>query len=208
VARLRSALRPGAQVVTEGDAKIVVRRGPLRRCKVTLLQASDGAAVEVRGKVLRENKGIPIEQHHEVLDHEVADPDSADLALGEEGLEGAVGLQGPLERRGERLVEDQEVDLLDAEPSGAFGEAVQGLLVAIVADPDLGLQEDVRPVHLRGADRLADLALTAVGGGGVDVAEAGIECGRDGVPGLVGRRREASGRRRGRGPASRRRRSR
>jgi hypothetical protein len=56
VARLRSALRPGAQVVIEGDAKIVVRRGPLRRCKVTLLQASDGAAVEVRG----DSGGVPV----------------------------------------------------------------------------------------------------------------------------------------------------
>jgi hypothetical protein len=33
-----------------------------------------------------------------VLDHEIADPEGADLSLGEEGLESTVGLQGPLER--------------------------------------------------------------------------------------------------------------
>ena len=55
---------------------------------------------------------------------------------------------------------------------GALVEAVQGLVVAVVADPDLGLQEDVGPVEARAVDRLTDLALVAVGGGGVDVAVA------------------------------------
>jgi hypothetical protein len=49
-----------------------------------------------------------------------------------------VGLQGRLKVRGQRLVQDQQVDLVDSELAGALVEAVQGLVVAVVADPDLG----------------------------------------------------------------------
>ena len=41
-------------------------------------------------------------------------------------------------------MQDQQVDLVDPELSGALLEAVQRLVVAVVADPDLGLQEDLR----------------------------------------------------------------
>jgi hypothetical protein len=67
---------------------------------------------------------------------------------------------------------------------------VQRLVVAVVGDPDLGLEEDVGAVEAGGADRVADLALVAVGGGGVDVAVAGVERCADGVARLVGRRLE------------------
>ena len=76
-----------------------------------------------------------------MLDHEVADPDRADLAVSEQSLQSTVGLEGPLEGRRERLVEDQQVDLVDAELAGALLEAVQSPVVSVVADPDLGLQE-------------------------------------------------------------------
>jgi len=66
-----------------------------------------------------------------VLDHEVTDSDRADLAVGEEGLQGTVGLEGPVERRRQRLVQDQQVDLLDAELSGALRERVQRLVVSV-----------------------------------------------------------------------------
>jgi hypothetical protein len=55
-ARLRPALRPGDQVTIEGDAAIVVQRGPLRRGNATPQQASDGVAVEVRGGP----EGVPL----------------------------------------------------------------------------------------------------------------------------------------------------
>ena len=38
------------------------------------------------------------------------------------------------------LVQDQQVDLVDAELGGALVEAVQRLVVAVVADPDPGAQ--------------------------------------------------------------------
>ena len=92
----------------------------------------------------RHHRGA-VEERREVVDIEVADPDRADLAVGEQRLQGTVGLQGPVERRRQRLVQDQQVDLVDAELTGALLEAVQRLVVSVVADPDLGLQEDLRP---------------------------------------------------------------
>jgi hypothetical protein len=55
-----------------------------------------------------------------MVDHEVADADRADLAVGEQGLERPVGLEGPVEGAGQRLVEDEQVDLLDSELSALF----------------------------------------------------------------------------------------
>ena len=130
-----------------------------------------------------------------MLDHEVADPDCADLAVGEQRLQGTVGLQRPVERRGQRLVQDQQVDLLDAELPGALLEGVQRLVVSVVADPDLGLQEHLRRSSLGAVDRLADLALVAVGRRGVDVPVPGAERGADGISGLVwGRLEDAEAR--------------
>ena len=94
----------------------------------------------------RHDSGV-IEERSEVFDHEVADSDRANLAVGQQRLEGAVGLQGAFEGRGQSLVQDQQVDLLDAELAGALVEAVQRFVVAVVADPDLGLQEDLGPAR-------------------------------------------------------------
>lgn len=83
------------------------------------------------------------EKRGELLDHEVAHADRADLVLSEQRLQSTIGLQGPLERRRQRLVQDQQVELVDAELAGALLEAVQRLLVSVVADPDLCLQKDL-----------------------------------------------------------------
>ena len=133
----------------------------------------------------RHHRGL-LEERVEVLDHEVADADRADLAVGEQRLQGAVGLERPVERRRERLMQDQQVDLLDAELPGALLEGVQRFVVAVVADPDLGLHEHVGAVKAGAVNRLADLAFVAVRGGGVDVPIPGLECSADGVTGLVG----------------------
>ena len=68
-----------------------------------------------------------LEQRGQVLDHEVADPDGAHPAVGEQRLQRPVGLQGPSKSDGQRLVQDQQVDLVDAELAGALVEAVQRL---------------------------------------------------------------------------------
>ena len=84
-------------------------------------------------------------------------------------------------------MEDEQVDLVDAELAGALVERVQRLLVAVVADPDLGLEEHLFARDGGVADSLADLAFVAIGGGGVDVTVAGLEGGGDGVACLLGR---------------------
>ena len=128
-----------------------------------------------------------LEKGGEVLDHEVADADGAHLAVREERLQRPVRLERLVECRGEGLVQDEQVDLLDAQLAGALVEAVQGLVVAVVADPDLRLDDDVVAGHTGAADGVADLALVAVGGGSVDVAVARLQRSRDGGTGLLRR---------------------
>src|SRR4051794_22784526 len=116
--------------------------------------------------------GGPLEEPREMVDHEVADPDGANLAVAEERLKRPVGVDGQVEPAGEGLVEDEEVDLVDAELAGALVEGVQRLVVAVVADPDLGLDEHVVTVDAAALDGVADAAFVGVGGGGVDVPVA------------------------------------
>jgi hypothetical protein len=70
------------------------------------------------------------------------------------------------------VVQEEQVDPLDPELGSALVERVQCLLVAVVADPDLGLNEDVVAVEARAPDRFANLAFVGVSGGGIDVAVA------------------------------------
>jgi hypothetical protein len=76
------------------------------------------------------NHGAALEQRGEVLDHEVADADGLYLPIAEQRLQGPVGLQGRLEVRGQRLVQNQQFDLVNSELAGALVEAVQCLVVA------------------------------------------------------------------------------
>jgi hypothetical protein len=72
-------------------------------------------------------------------------------------------------------VQDQQVNLVDTELGCALLKSVQGLVVAEVADPDLGLDKDFFARYARVADALADLFLVAVGGRGIDVAVASLQ---------------------------------
>ena len=134
----------------------------------------------------RHDRGLG-QQTLQVLGHEVADPDRAHLAVGEQRLQRAVRVEGEVESARQRLVEDQQVELIDAELAGALVERVQGLLVAVVADPDLRLDEHVVAGDAGAADPLADLALVAVRRGRVDEAIGLCESGLDGARGLVRR---------------------
>jgi hypothetical protein len=131
-----------------------------------------------------------VEQGTQVVDHEVTDTDGADLAVGHQPFEGPVGGHGLVEVAGQRLVQDEQVDLVDAELAGTLVEGVQRLVVAVVADPDLRLQEHLLARDARVAEGFADLALVAIGGRSVDVAVADVEGGSDGSTGLFGRRLE------------------
>ena len=122
----------------------------------------------------RHNGGFG-QQSVEVLGHEVADPDGADFAVGEEFLQRPVGRQGAVEGRGQCLVEDEQVQLVDAELAGGLVERVQGFVVAVVADPDLRLDEHVVACDSCAADAFADLTLVGVGGRGVDVPVTEVE---------------------------------
>jgi hypothetical protein len=52
--------------------------------------------------------------------------------------------------------------VFDAELSRALVERVQRLVVAVVADPHLGLDEHLSPIQAGAADTLADLSLVEV----------------------------------------------
>src|SRR6266511_4916044 len=84
-------------------------------------------------------------------------------------------------------MQEQQVDPLDAELPGALVERVQRRVVAVVADPDLRLDEHLVAGKPGATDAFTDLALVAICRGGVDEAVAGREGGLDGTRGL-GRR--------------------
>lgn len=84
-------------------------------------------------------------------------------------------------------MEDEEVNVVDAELAGTLVEPVQRLVVAVVADPDLGLDEHLVPVDPGSMDGLTDLTLVAVRGGGVDVPVAGAQRGLNRGAGLLRR---------------------
>ncbi len=84
------------------------------------------------------------------------------------------------------LVEDQQVQLVDVELAGRLRECVERLVEAVVAHPNLRLDEDLVARNARAADALADPALVSVRGGGVDVAVAGLERGDNRGRRLIG----------------------
>ena len=83
-----------------------------------------------------------------------------------------------------------EVDVVEPEPLEAGLERLARLLVAVVVVEALRGDEDVVAVEPGGPERLADLRLVAVGGGGVNVPVAGLERARDGLGRLAGRDQE------------------
>ena len=71
-------------------------------------------------------------------------------------------------------MQEQQVELLDAELAGALLERVQRGVVAVVADPDFRFDEDIVTRNPRATNAFAYLSLVGVRGGGVDEAVAGL----------------------------------
>lgn len=114
----------------------------------------------------------PLQEVREHVGHDVADADRAHPAIGQQRLQRLVRADGPVEVRGDRLVQQEQIDLVHAELARALVEAVQGAVVAVVRDPQLGLEEHLGAIQAGSAEGLAHLALVAVGGSGVDQAVA------------------------------------
>ena len=85
-------------------------------------------------------------------------------------------------------MEDQQVDLIDAELARTLLETMQSLVVSVVTDPDLGLDKDLRSLKARVPDSLAHLPLVAVRRGRVHMLVAVRERRLDRGPRLLRRR--------------------
>ena len=97
-----------------------------------------------------------IEQSLQTDRQEVADADSAQLSVGKQGFQCFVGRDGLVELGRVGLVQDEQINLLEAELRRRLLKSVQRLIVSVVGDPNLGLDEDVRAVEAGTAQRLPD----------------------------------------------------
>jgi len=107
------------------------------------------------------------EQALKVIGHEVAHADRAYLAVSEQRLERAIRAEGEIEPGRQRLMQEQQVEALDTKLTDALVERVQGRVVAVLADPDLRLEEHV----IKGpgtATAFSDLTFVGIRGGRVD----------------------------------------
>lgn len=111
----------------------------------------------------------------------VSHADGAELAGAVSGLEGAPGA-GPV---ADGLVEQEEVDEVEAEAFQRGVDGAEGALVAVVLHPDFGLHEDRFAGEAALADGLADGALVEIGRGGVHHAVAAGERVKHHALGLV-----------------------
>src|SRR5699024_3685441 len=119
--------------------------------------------------------------------------------IGHQLLQRLVRTNRPLEVGGQRLVQQQQIDLLNTQFPSRLIKAVQRLVVAVVGDPQLGLDEDLGAVQARLLDALADLALVAIGGCGIDQTVANAQGLSDCGDGLLRRGLEDAEAQRGHG---------
>src|SRR3954469_4632682 len=181
--RVRERLLREASV--GGDA--ADRRPGLGRDAVLRVHALQRGLLEVRmhlDLVHGGNHRRGAEEVLEMLRHEVAHADRAHAAVRQELLERPVRFEGAVERRRQRLMEEQQVDLLDAELARALRERVQGRVVPVVADPHLRFEEDLVAGKAGATEAFTDLALVGVRGGRVDQPVPRREGGLDGTHGL------------------------
>src|SRR4051812_30864801 len=111
----------------------------------------------------------------ESVRHEGAHADRAHPPIREQLLECAIGADRAVEGGRQRLMQKQQVELLDAELADALLERVQRLVIAIIADPDLRLDEDFVTRNTGAANAFADFPLVEVRRRGIDEAVAYAE---------------------------------
>ncbi len=119
-----------------------------------------------------------------MLRAEVADADRPHPAVGQQLLGRPVRCHGRVEVCGHRPVEEVEVHVVEPELLTALLEGAQCLLVAVIADPQLGRDEQLIPVDAAAADALADLPLVEVGRRRVDKPVPAGDRDLDGTRGL------------------------
>src|SRR4051794_6635297 len=143
-------------------------------------------ALEVRVRLDLVHRGrnlVVVDEVHQPVGVEVGDSDRPDGALAEELLHRAPGaVVVP-----ERLVDQVQVDMLEAEPLQRPVEAPTGSVLAGVGDPQLRGDEEFVARDAAGGDGAADGLFVDVRGGGVDVAVAGGEGVGDRPLGVLGR---------------------
>jgi hypothetical protein len=133
--------------------------------------------VDRRGEV------VVVDQVDQPVEMEVGHPDGRDQPLLVQVLHGPPGaVVVP-----EGLVDQVQVEVVEAEPGQRLGEGSLGAVLAAVLDPQLGGDEQLVPRDAAGGDGPADGLLVVVGLGGVEVAVADREGVADRLLGLVGR---------------------
>jgi hypothetical protein len=112
----------------------------------------------------------PVHQVLEMLLAEVRNADRVSPPFGEHHLDRLVRRDRPVEVGQDRMVEQEEIDVVETEAPETALEANESLVIAVVAVPELRSDEQFTAVDPGGTNRLADLTLVAVRGGGVDQA--------------------------------------
>src|SRR5699024_12842856 len=116
-----------------------------------------------------------ISQCSKMFNHKVTDPDGANLPLFKESFQCAVGIEGLVKLAGHGLMQQQQVDDINAELASAFVKSVQGLIEPVVGDPDFSLQKDLVTGQPRVADRLTDCTFVVIRRCGVDYPVAHLK---------------------------------
>jgi hypothetical protein len=110
--------------------------------------------------------------------------------VGQEPLGRPVGADRRVERLGQGLVEQVQVDHVEPELARAHVKPVECRVVTVVADPELGPDEQLGARDAARGDRRTDLALVEVRRRRVDHPVADAQRLLDGRLGLLGRRLE------------------
>ena len=118
---------------------------------------------------------------------EVRDTDRARAAVDKGVLDRLVCGDRLLKLPRDRLVQEEEVDVVESEATQAAVEADESLVMAVVADPELRRDEHLAALDPGTVDRLADFTFVPVGGSGVDQAVAGCNRALDGGHSLLRR---------------------